>query len=124
MEEINELTELVIGAAIEVHRYLGPGLLESVYQHCMEMELKLRNCSVEPQARIPLIYKGVTLADPLVIDLYFPSQLVVELKSVEKVLPVHDAQLLSYMKLTKTKIGLLLNFNVATMKQGIKRFVI
>src|SRR3954470_13614285 len=87
MEENDPLTESVIGAAIEVHRLMGPGLMESIYQKCMEEELRLRGCACQPLARVPLQYKGVTLGDDLVMDLYFPGKLVVELKAVEKLLP-------------------------------------
>lgn len=118
------LTELVIGAAIEVHRIMGPGLLESVYQQCMEEELRLRNCPVEAQFRIPLQYKGVPLGEELKMDLYFPDRLVVELKAVEKLIPVHEAQLLTYLRLSKTRVGLLINFNVPILVSGLKRMVL
>ena len=95
MEERDPLTEIVIGAAIEVHKIMGPGLLESIYQRCMEEELKIRGCECQPQARVPLCYKGIALGDDLVMDLYFPGRLVVELKAVEKLAPVHEAQLIS-----------------------------
>jgi GxxExxY protein len=121
MESRDPLTELVIGAAIEVHRIMGPGLLESIYQKCMQVELGLRNCPVQTQARVPLTYKGVPLGEDLVMDLFFPGQLVVELNSVEKLLPVYEAQLLSYLKLSNTKVGLLINFNVPVLVQGLKR---
>jgi GxxExxY protein len=101
MDEKDPLTHAVIGAAIEVHREMGPGLLESVYQKCMERELRLRNLMFQAQARIPLIYKGEVLDDEFVMDLYFPDRLVVELKAVEKLLPVHEAQLLTYLRLSK-----------------------
>jgi GxxExxY protein len=122
-EERDPLTQAVIGAAIEVHREMGPGLLESVYQTCMEYELQLRGLPFRPQVRIPLVYKGVVLDDELIMDLYFPSQLVVELKAVEKLLPIHEAQLLTYLRLSKTHVGLLLNFNVRVLKDGMKRLV-
>jgi GxxExxY protein len=124
MEERDSLTHDVIGAAIEVHREMGPGLLESVYQRCMEEELRLRSMVFLAQARLPLVYKGISLKDEFVLDLFFPGQLVVELKSVEKLIPVHDAQLLTYMRLTKTRIGLLLNFNVPVIKNGVKRLIL
>ena len=100
---------------------MGPGLLESIYQKCMEVELRLRNCEVQPQARVPLTYKGVPLGDDLVMDLWFPERLVVEIKTVDKIHPVHEAQLLSYLKLSHTKVGLLINFNVPILIQGVKR---
>ena len=123
-EERDPLTREVIGAAIEVHRIMGPGLLESVYQRCLEKELKLRGVVFVPQARLPLIYKGERLGDDMIMDFYFLDQLVVELKTVEKLMPIHDAQLLSYLRLSKTHVGLLINFNVPLLKDGIKRLVV
>jgi GxxExxY protein len=124
MEERDPLTETVIGAAIEVHRLMGPGLLESIYQGCMEEELKLRGCEFQPLARVPLRYKGVALGDDLVMDLYFPGRLVVELTAVERLIPVHEAQLISYLKLTNTHVGLLINFHVPVLRDGVKRRVV
>jgi GxxExxY protein len=124
MEEKDPLTEIVIGAAIEVHRIMGPGLLESIYQRCMEEELKLRGCECQPLARVPLRYKGIELGDDLVMDLFFPGRLVVELKAVDKLIPVHEAQLISYLKLSKTHVGLLINFNVPVLVDGLKRRVL
>ena len=124
MEEKDRLTEAVIGAAIEVHRIMGPGLLESIYQRCLEIELKLRGLQFQPQARLPLLDKEVSLGDDLVMDFYFPGQLVVELKAVEKILPVHEAQLLTYLKLSRRRLGYLINFNVPLIKDGVRRFVL
>ena len=124
IQEKDPLTALVIGAAVEVHREMGPGLLESVYQACLEEELRLRKLDFRSQVRLPLIYKGKTLEDFLVLDVVVPGQLIVELKAVERLLPVHEAQLLTYLKLAKTKVGLLLNFNVALLKNGLKRMVL
>jgi GxxExxY protein len=121
--ERDPLTKLVIGAAIEVHREMGPGLLESVYQACLEHELELQGIVFESQVRLPLIYKGKPIDDEFIMDLYFPDRLVVELKAVEKLLPIHEAQLLTYLRLSKTRVGLLLNFNVRVLKDGIKRMV-
>ena len=124
-DERDPLTHLVIGAAIEVHREMGPGLLESIYQKCMEAELKLRGATFQAQARVPLIYKGMALeGEDLKMDIYFPHQLVVELKAVEYLLPVHQAQLLTYLRLSETRVGLLINFNVPVLKEGIKRMVL
>jgi GxxExxY protein len=124
-DERDPLTHAVIGAAIEVHREMGPGLLESVYQKCMEMELKLRGLECLAQPRIPLVYKGIPLdADELKMDLFFPDKLVIELKAVEKLLPVHEAQLITYLRLSKTRVGLLINFNVPVLKNGLKRMVL
>jgi GxxExxY protein len=123
-EERDPLTAAVIGAAIEVHREMGPGLLESVYQTCLEHELGLRQLTFEPQKHLPLLYKGKLLESDFVMDFYFPGRLVVELKAVEKVLPIHEAQLMSYLRLSKTRVGLLINFHVPILKQGIKRYVV
>jgi GxxExxY protein len=121
MDERDPLTHLVIGAAIEVHREMGPGLLESVYQKCLEHELRLQGASFQAPAPLALIYKGHKL---VIMDVFFPGQLVVELKAVEKLAPVHEAQLLTYLRLSRTHVGLLINFNVPVLKDGIKRMVL
>src|SRR5262245_247269 len=104
------LTSEVIGAAIEVHRELGPGLLESVYQACMEDELKLRGLDFKPQPPLPVVYKGLEVKADLRMDLFFPDRLVVELKALESLHPIHTAQLITYLRLTKVHVGLLINF--------------
>ena len=119
----NELTNDIIGAAIEVHKVLGPGLLESVYHACLVKELKDRNIYVEQNINLPIHYKGERLNKEFVIDLIVEEEVVIELKSLESVLPVHEAQLLSYIRLANKKIGLLINFNVQILKEGIKRKV-
>ena len=119
-----ELTDRIIGAAIEVHRTLGPGLLESAYQVCMEHESKLRNIPFERLVDLPLNYKGINLDAGYVIDLVYDKRVIVELKAVERVIPVHEAQLLTYMRLTGIHVGLLLNFNVPVLKDGIYRRVL
>lgn len=125
MDERDPLTHAVIGAAIEVHREMGPGLLESIYQRCMEIELELRGLTFQPQAHLPLTYKGVPLdGEDLRMDCFFPGELVFELKAVEKILPVHEAQLITYLRLSKTHVGLLINFNVPVLKDGLKRMVL
>ena len=124
MEEKDPLTREVIGAAIEVHRVLGPGLLESVYQKCLEHELRLRGVDYRPQEMLPIVYKGLPIDVDLRMDIFFPGQLVVELKAVEKLLPIHEAQLLTYLRLTGTPIGLLINFCVPVLKDGVKRMVL
>ena len=125
MEERDPLTHAVIGAAIEVHRIMGPGLLESVYQHCLQHELDLRALAHEAQVRRFLEYKGKIFDDDfLKMDIFVPGRLVVELKSVERLHPVHEAQLLTYMRLTKTPVGLLINFNVPVLKDGVKRMAL
>jgi len=124
MEERDPLTERVIGAAIEVHRILGPGLLESIYQRALCHELNLRGIQHIPQQLVPVSYKGITLGDNLRMDILVEGQLVVELKTVEKTAPIHEAQLLTYLKLSGRHVGLLLNFNVRLMKDGVKRTVL
>ncbi len=125
MDEQDPLTQAVIGAAIEVHREMGPGLIESVYQKCLVHELGLRSIECQPLARLPIAYKGKIIHDDdLVMDIYFPGRLVVELKAVEKLVPIHEAQLLTYLRLSKTHIGLLINFNVRLLKDGIKRMAL
>src|SRR5215210_549010 len=119
-----ELTDKIIGAAIEVHRTLGPGLLESAYQVCMEHESKLRNIPFERLVKLPLNYKGIDLDSGYVIDLVYGKRVILELKAVERVIPVHEAQLLTYMKLTGIRVGLLINFNVPVLKDGIYRRVL
>jgi len=123
-EERDPVTQELIGAAIEVHRIMGPGLLESVYQRCLAHELKLRGISFISQARLPLFYKGEPLGDDMIMDFYLPSVLVAELKAVEKLMPIHEAQLLTYLRLSQTHVGLLINFNVPLLEDGIKRLVI
>jgi GxxExxY protein len=119
-----DLTDKIIGAAIEVHKVLGPGLLESAYQVCMEHESKLRNIPFERLVDLPLNYKGLDLDAGYVIDLIYNRRVIVELKAVERIIPVHEAQLLTYMKLTGIRVGLLLNFNVPVLKDGIYRRVL
>ena len=119
--EINELTNQIIGAAIEVHKAFGPGLLESIYEDCLAVELRLRGIPFERQKPIPLKYKGYKVGANLRIDLLVANKVVVELKSVNMLLPIHEAQLLTYLKLTQCSTGLLINFNVPLLKKGIKR---
>jgi GxxExxY protein len=122
--EINEITEAVIGAAIEVHRHLGPGLLESVYQICLAKELTLRNIPFEQEKSLIIEYKGIHLDGGYRLDFLVDQLVVIELKAVDTLLPIHDAQLLTYLKLTGCKTGLLINFNVPILKFGIKRMVL
>ena len=118
------LTREIIAAALEVHNTLGPGLLESAYQACMCHELDLRKIPFRQQVEIPIAYKGIKLDCGYRIDLIISDKVVVELKSVQEVLPVHEAQLLTYLHLTGLRIGLLINFNVAVLKNGIFRRVL
>ena len=122
--DINQLTDLVIGTAIEVHRALGPGLLESTYEMCLCRELALRQISFERQKPIPVVYKGIKLDCGYRADVVVDGRLLVEIKSVEALLAIHDAQLLSYLKLGGWKVGLLINFNVQLLKSGIRRRVL
>ena len=123
MNEIDRVTEAIIGAAIAVHRAVGPGLLESAYQACMEFELTERGLQVKPQDPLPVVYKGVRLDCGYRIDLIVENAVIVELKSVDKVIPIHEAQLVTYLKLSGYPIGLLINFNVPLIKDGIRRMV-
>lgn len=118
---INELTGIVIAAAIEVHRALGPGLLESAYEECLCHELSQREILFERQKELPIHYKGVTLNCGYRLDILIPERLIIELKSCENLQPIHEAQMLTYLKLTGIKVGLLMNFNVPVLKDGIKR---
>ena len=111
----------VIGAAIEVHRVLGPGLLESAYELALERELTLRGHTIERQKPVALEYKGIALGDGFRIDLLIDSRLLIEIKAVETLLPIHEAQLLTYLRLSGKRVGLLINFNERTLKEGIKR---
>jgi GxxExxY protein len=124
VEERDPVTGAVIGAAIEVHRILGPGLLESIYQRALCHEMMLRGMSFESQKPVAVNYKGIDLGDDLRLDIVVPDRLVVELKAVEKLLPIHEAQLMTYLKLTRLHTGLLINFNVCLLKDGIKRIVL
>jgi len=118
-----ELTGQILGAAIEVHKQLGPGLLESTYQACLCHELELKGISFECQKPLPLEYKGIKLECGYRIDLLVAGLVIVEIKSVEALAPIHEAQLLTYLKLTGIKVGFLINFNVVVLKQGIRRLV-
>ena len=121
--DINKTTEAIIGAAIEVHRHLGPGLLESAYQECLCEELGLRKIPFKRQILLPVIYKSKKLDVGYRIDLLVNDEVIVELKTVEAMLPIHEAQALTYMRLGGWQVGLILNFNVTVLKNGIKRLV-
>ncbi len=120
----NNITELVIGAAIEVHRVLGPGLLESVYEECLCKELSLRSIQFVRQISVPVEYKETKLDCGYRLDLLIENSVVIEIKSVDKLMPVHEAQLLTYLKLGGWNVGLLINFNVSLLKNGVKRKVL
>ena len=119
----NEISRRVIGAAVEVHKYLGPGLLESVYKQCMVRELRLQAIDVDTELVLKAEYKGLNFDIDYRMDMLVADKVVVELKVVDALLPVHKAQLLSYMKLSGIKLGLLINFNEAVVKNGVKRIV-
>ena len=120
----NEITEQIIGAAIRVHRELGPGLLESAYEACMAYELADRGLKVERQKILSVVYRGLRLDEGYRLDLLVEDTVIVELKAVSRIDDIHEAQLLTYMRLAGVKTGLLINFNVTKLKAGIKRFVL
>jgi len=121
---VNEITEKIIGAAIAVHKELGPGLLESAYEACLVYELVQSGLKVESQKPLPVSYRSVHIDCGYRIDLLVEDEVILELKSIEKLEPIHEAQILSYLKLSGYKIGLLINFNVSLLKNGIRRFVL
>ena len=121
--EINSLTEIIIGSAIEVHRALGPGLLESAYEQCLCHELSLRKISFERQVHLPVRYKGILLDCGYRIDILVDKRVVAELKAIDRLAPVHDAQLLTHLRLGGWQVGLLINFNVELLVDGIRRKV-
>ena len=123
MNELDILSGKIIGAAIEVHRQLGPGLLETTYEVCLAHELELSGQFVERQKALPLVYKDLKLAHGYRIDLVVERAVVVEVKAVDRWAPVHEAQVLTYLKLSGLRLGLLINFNVPVLKEGIRRFV-
>ena len=125
MDRVKEqLTEAIIGATIEVHRELGPGLLESAYSNCLAYELKSQGIDVQIEKPLPVFYKGVQLDIGYRLDLLVANQVIVEVKAVERFEPVHRAQILTYLRLTRCQIGLLLNFNVPFLRDGIRRVVL
>jgi GxxExxY protein len=121
--DINKLSSLIIGAAIEVHQHLGPGLLESAYEECLCYELEVKNLKYDRQKPLPIEYKGKQLDCDYRLDILVEDKIIVELKSCENIEPIHKAQLLTYLKLSGVKLGLLMNFNVPLMREGISRIV-
>ena len=121
--QLNKTTETIIGAAIRVHRVLGPGLLESAYEACLAYELRKTGLVVEQQKPVPLVYEEVKLECGYRMDLLVEHSVVVEVKSVDALAPIHEAQTLSYLKLSGCKLALLINFNVTVLKDGIRRFI-
>src|SRR5262245_36652049 len=124
MNERDPLTQSIIGATIEVHRVLGPGLLESVYERCLSHELEMRGVENQRQVPLPVVYKGIHLEEGYRIDILVARRVIIEIKAVDSLAPVHEAQLLTYLRLSGLHVGLLLNFHVAFMKDGIKRMVL
>ena len=123
-KELDDLAKSVVDAALTVHKALGPGLLESAYQACLEIELEKRGVVFLAQAVLPISYEGVTIEGAYRIDLLVGAQLVVELKAIDHLLPVHSAQLLTYLRLSGKRLGLLINFNTPLIKDGIKRIAL
>jgi GxxExxY protein len=122
-EQLNGITEQIIGAAMDVHRALGPGLLESAYEACLMFELVSRGLKVEQQRALPVVYRDVKLDCGYRLDLVVENSIVIELKAIDQLLPVHRAQLLSYLKLSGLKVGLLINFHTKMLKDGVIRLV-
>ena len=122
-ERLNKITETIIGVAINIHRAVGQGLLESAYEVCMVYDLIQVGMKVEQQKPLPVVYRGVKLECGYRLDLMIENEVVVEIKSIDKLLPIHKAQLMSYLKLADCKVGLLINFNVEILKDGIQRVV-
>ena len=120
--DINQITEKIIGCAIEVHKELGPGLLESAYEECLFYELKRAGLNAERQVPAPVVYKDIKLDCGYRMDILVEKRVIIELKTVDAIIPVHEAQILTYMKFAKKEIGLLINFNVTLLKNGIKRY--
>lgn len=122
-DQYNKLSGQILDAALTVHKEMGPGLLESVYESCLNQELQLRNIKVKSQVHIPLFYKGVELNKDYRIDILAENEIIIEIKAVEVILPVHEAQVISYLKLADKKLGFLINFNVPLVKNGFKRYI-
>ena len=122
-EELNELASKIIGAAIEVHKRTGPGLLESVYEACLMEELKIRGIKAKQQVELPIIYKGKKLEKYYVVDILVEDEIILELKCVQELHPIHEVQVVTYLKLANKRLGYLMNFNVNQMIKGVKRKV-
>lgn len=122
-EEFNALSRCILDSSITVHQLMGPGLLETVYEYCLAKELAIRGVHVQKQVFLPLVYKGEVLKKDFRIDLLVGNEIIIEIKSVDKIFPVHEAQIISYLKLSGLKLGFLINFNVPLLKNGFRRFV-
>lgn len=121
--EYFKLSGSILDAAVHVHKHMGPGLLEAVYQHCLAKELEIRSIPFDTMVSVPLVYKGYLLDKEYVMDILVGNEIIVELKAVEGILPVHEAQIISYLKLADKRLGFLINFNVPLLKDGFRRFV-
>ena len=121
-QQYENLATHIFQASLEVHRHMGPGLLESVYEYCLNEELQLRGIHSERQVQVPLYYKGKEISKEFRIDILVANEIIVEIKAVDAVLPVHEAQIISYLKLTDKRLGFLINFNTPLIKTGFKRF--
>jgi len=122
-ERYEQLAKIIFISALEAHKQLGPGLLESTYHHALAYELKMQNISVKSEVKVPLFYKGMITEKDFFIDLLVDDEIIIELKAVEMLLPLHTAQLISYLKLADKRMGFLINFNVALIKEGFRRIV-
>lgn len=122
-EWYNKLSKEILDACFIVHKEMGPGLLESVYENCLMYEFQFRNINVKNQVELPLIYKGKKLSKEFRIDILVENEIIIELKTLDYILPVHEAQIISYLKLANKKLGFLVNFNVPLIKDGFRRFV-
>jgi len=122
-DELNELASKIIGAAIEVHKQTGPGLLESVYEACLMEELKLRGLKAEQQVKLPIFYKGKKLEKYYIVDILVENEIILELKCIQEIFPIHEAQVVTYLKLGNKRLGYLMNFNVTQLLRGVKRKV-
>ena len=121
IQQLNMISERIIGAAVEVHKYLGSGLLENVYEVCLVEEMEQRGLKVQQQVRLPLYYKGQLTKKFFVIDILVEDEVIIELKAVDRIIPVYEHQLMTYLKLTQKNLGLLINFNVPRLIDGIRR---
>jgi GxxExxY protein len=122
-EELDRLSKIILEASIDVHKEIGPGLLESIYHLCLTKELVSKGIIFASSVRVPLIYKGTSLNKDFIIDILVEDEIIIELKAVEIILPVHTAQIISYLKLTNKRLGFLINFNAPKLKEGFRRFV-
>ena len=122
-DQLNAISKVVVDSAFAVHTEMGPGLLEAIYQQCLVQELRMRSVQVDVMVIVPLVYKGLVLNKDYVLDILVEQEIILELKAVEGILPVHEAQIISYLKLAKKKLGFLINFNVPLLKNGLHRFV-